>query len=76
MAAKFLVKKIQSSDVALPVFIPIALTKETIQSIPWKKITGREYFKWSIISQLPNWSNKSRETHGKSCKRFRSAALQ
>jgi hypothetical protein len=24
-----------------------------------KKITGMEYFKWSIISQLPNWSNKS-----------------
>ena len=54
MAAKFLVKKNQSSDSALPVFIPIALTKKTIQSIPCKKITGREYFKWSIISRVPN----------------------
>ena len=44
--------KNQSSDAALPVFIPIALTKETIQSILCKKITGREYFEWSTISQF------------------------
>jgi hypothetical protein len=43
--------------------MPVALTKKTIQSILRKKITGREYFKWSIISQLPNWSNKSLRTH-------------
>ena len=38
VAAKFLVKKNQSSDAARSIFIPIELTKKTIQSIPCKKI--------------------------------------
>ena len=60
MAAKFLVKKNQGSDSALPVFISIALTKKTIQSIPCKKITGEGVFQMvdyqpiaELVKQIP-----------------------